>query len=266
MRAAAPDLEYQPATPDDAPFAADVDSAVHPQRPRDPVVYRYWWSQPDEYMEFARFVVTRGRRPIGVADWSHPRWQVQPERYGTAGCEIVPAERSRTTLDAATAAMEARVVAEGARILRAWSNEDDPLRTEMLLARGYVEDRRSKRWELDLIANRDRLLAMTDASRGRMRSEGVQLLTLADDGDPAAVEKIWRLSEEAGDDVPTTVPRVPAAGIIAEASLPNSSDWRGRCRPSADKKAHDRGNSVSAIGDDQLSRFSASRRMSSARP
>ena len=211
MRAAAPDLEYQPATPDDAPFAADVDSAVHPQRPRDPVVYRYWWSQPDEYMEFARFVVTRGRRPIGVADWSHPRWQVQPERYGTAGCEIVPAERSRTTLDAATAAMEARVVAEGARILRAWSNEDDALRTEMLLARGYVEDRRSKRWELDLIANRDRLLAMTDASRGRMRSEGVRLLTLADDGDPAAVEKIWRLSEEAGDDVPTTVPRVPEA-------------------------------------------------------
>src|SRR5207237_8985990 len=103
MRAAAPDLEYQPATPDDAPFAADVDSAVHPQRPRDPVVYRYWWSQPDEYMEFARFVVTRGRRPSGVAGWSHPRWQVQPERYGTAGCEIVPADASRTTLAAGAA-------------------------------------------------------------------------------------------------------------------------------------------------------------------
>ena len=33
--------------------------------------------------------------------------------------------------------------------------------------------------------------------------------TLAQDDDPSVIEKVWRLSEEAGDDVPTTEPRVP---------------------------------------------------------
>ena len=212
MRAAtAAVLEFRPATPEDAAFAADVETAVHPQRPRDPVVYRYWWSQPDEYMQVARFVVNRSSRPIGVAAWNHPRWEIQPERYGTAGCELLPAERTKDTLDAAMAAMEERVIAEGARILQTRSNEDDPLLIETLLARGYHQDRRQKRWELDLVANRARLLAMTEESRKRMRAEGVRLLTLAEDTDADAVEKIWRLSEEAVADVPTTVPHVPEA-------------------------------------------------------
>jgi GNAT superfamily N-acetyltransferase len=204
-------LAFRPATLDDAAFAADVDTAVHPQRPRDPLIYRYWWAQPDEFMEFARFVVTRAGKPVGVGEWHHARWDVQPDRYGIVGAELLPSERTRGALDAATEEMERRVIAEGARILRAWANEDDPLRIEMLLARRYVEVRRSKRWELDLVGNRDRLLAMAEESRRRMRSEGVRLLTLADEGDPAAVEQIWRLSEEAGNDVPRTVPRVPEA-------------------------------------------------------
>jgi GNAT superfamily N-acetyltransferase len=205
------ELAYRPATVDDAGFAADVDTAVHPQRPRDPLVYRYWWAQPDEFMEFARFVVTRGGRPIGFAEWRHARWDVQPDRYGTLSAELLPSERALYALDAATAELERRVTLEGARILRSWSNEDDPLRIEMLLARGYAEERRGKRWELDLVGNRDRLLEMTEESRERMRSEDVRLLTLADESDPAVVEKIWRMSEEAGDDVPTTMPRIPEA-------------------------------------------------------
>ena len=44
-----------------------------------------------------------------------------------------------------------------------------------------------------------------------MRAEGVELLTLADDHDPDVVKKVWLLSEEAGDDVPTTMPRIPEA-------------------------------------------------------
>jgi hypothetical protein len=204
-------LMLRPATLDDAAFAADVDTAVHPQRPRDPVTYRYWWAQPHEYAEFARFVLLRGAEAIGVGEWSHARWGVQPERYGTAGADILPAARDLATLDAAQAELERLVIAEGARVLRAWSNEDDPLRIEMLLARGYAEDRRSKRWELDLVANHDRLLAMVAQSRARMHAQGIRLLTLADDDDPSVIEKIWRVSEEAVNDVPTTVPHVPEA-------------------------------------------------------
>ena len=49
---------------------------------------------------------------------------------------------------------------------------------------------------------------MAEASRSRMRREGIQLLTLAEDRDPKKYEKIWRMSEEAAHDVPTTIPHV----------------------------------------------------------
>ena len=203
------ELAFAPAKPGDAAFAADVDTAVRPSAPRDPLTYEYWWSQPDENWTFARFVVTRGGVRVGYATAEHPRWEVQPDRYGNVGGNLVPAERNASNLDAIYAAMEDRVIAEGAKILAAWGNEDDPLRIETLLARGYREDRRSRRWELDLVANREKLLAMTDESRARMGKEGVRILTLAANDDPKVIEKIWRLSEEAGDDVPTTEPRVP---------------------------------------------------------
>jgi RimJ/RimL family protein N-acetyltransferase len=123
----------------------------------------------------------------------------------------MPAERSGDLLRGFLAAMEERLRADGARTIRVRAEEDDALRIDTILARGYKEDRRHKRWELDLFANREALLAMTDESRLRMRAEGVKLLTLADDRDPDVIKKVWLLSEEAGDDVPTTMPRVPEA-------------------------------------------------------
>src|SRR2546428_6386460 len=136
---------------------------------------------------------------------------MQPEGRAWVGGDVLAAERSDAVLDAVLAAMEERVIADGARILGTGAYEDDQLRIETILRRGYKEDRRSRRWELDLIANRERLLAMTERSRARMREEGVRILTLAEDRDPAVIEKVWHLSEEAGDDLPTTVPRVPEA-------------------------------------------------------
>jgi GNAT superfamily N-acetyltransferase len=37
------------------------------------------------------------------------------------------------------------------------------------------------------------------------------MLTLAQNADPDVIKKVWLLSEEAGDDVPTTMPRIPEA-------------------------------------------------------
>jgi GNAT superfamily N-acetyltransferase len=203
------DLVFRAACSGDAAFAADVETAVKPRAPRDPVSWEYWWAQPDENWIFARFVVTRADRRVGYAVAEHPRWDVQPERYGTVGGNLLPPDRTAASLDTVFAAMEERVIADGARILSAWAGEDDPVRIAALAGRGYKEDRRSRRWELDLVANRDRLLEMAEASRERMRREGIQITTLAEDTDPRVIEKIWRLSEEAGDDVPTTEPRVP---------------------------------------------------------
>src|SRR5438105_4561988 len=205
------ELTFRTATPDDAPFAADVMTALFPRSPWDPVAVRSGWSQPDESMEIARLIVLRGERPIGFAHIDHARWDVQPERYASIWGDLMPAERTRDGLSAFLAAMEERLRADGARTIRVRAEEDDSLRIDTILARGYKEDRRQKRWELDVAANRDRLLAMTADSRERMRAEGVKLLTLADDRDPDVIKKIWRLSEEAGEDVPTTMPRIPEA-------------------------------------------------------
>lgn len=203
------DLVLRPAGPGDAAFAADVDTAVRPGSPRDPKVYEYWWAQPNENWVFERFVVTRGDRRVGYAIAEHPRWDVQPERYGTVDGDLLPDDRTTETLDSVFGSMEQRVIADGAKILSAWTNEDDSLRIGTLTGRGYKEGRRFRRWELDLVANREKLLAMTEESRVRMTKEGVRLLTLGKDDDPNVIEKIWKLSEEAGDDVPTTEPRVP---------------------------------------------------------
>ncbi|HYV22103.1 MAG TPA: GNAT family N-acetyltransferase [Candidatus Bathyarchaeia archaeon] len=210
-RTIAQELTFRPATPDDAPFAADVMTALFPRSPWDPISLRYWWSQPDESMEIARLIVLRGDRPIGFAHIDHARWDAQPERYASIWGDLMPAERTGDLLRAFLAAMEERLRADGARTIRVRAEEDDALRIDAILARGYKEDRRQKRWELDVVANRERLLALTAESRARMDAEGVKLLTLADDRDPDVIKKIWRLSEEAGEDVPTTMPRIPEA-------------------------------------------------------
>ena len=208
-RVVASELAFRPAAVEDAAFAADVMTAVAPATPWDPVSLAYWWAQPDEVMKHARFIVLHGDRPVGFAQYDHARWEVQPERYASIWGDLLPA--SRAALSALLAAMEERAISDGAKILRTRANEDDRFRIETILGRGYREDRHHKRWELDLLANRESLLAMTEQSRVRMRREGVEMLTLAEDADPDVIKKVWLLSEEAGDDVPTTIPRVPEA-------------------------------------------------------
>jgi GNAT superfamily N-acetyltransferase len=209
VRAPVQELAFRPASAEDAAFAADVMTSVTPSSPWDPVSLGYWWSQGDEFTKYARFVVVRAGERIGYAQFDHALWEVQPERYAFLFGDLLPPYRG--ALGALLAATEERAVANGAKILRTRANEDDPLRIAAILGRGYQEDRLQRRWELDLVANRQPLLAMTERSRARMRNEGIGMLTLAEDGDPDVIKKVWRLSEEAGDDVPTTVPRVPEA-------------------------------------------------------
>lgn len=101
--------------------------------------------------------------------------------------------------------MERRAAAAGAVLVNTRANEDDSVRLSALSAGGYREDRRGKKWELDLVANRGRLLAMAEASRARMRQEGITVTTLAADPDPDRYRKAWRMSQEAEKDVPSTL-------------------------------------------------------------
>ncbi len=201
------ELVFRPATLDDAPFFADLFTEVRPQSPVDPVVLRYEWETQSESWIVERYLVERDGTRIGIAWHEHPRWDLADRRW--AGIFGVLRPVARGDLGAVLAEIEQRAIATGATLLRTRANEDDPEKIAALLRRGFHEDRRGRRWELDLVANRDRILAMSEQSRARMRREGIRLHTLADDADPEKYVKIWRMSEEAMQDIPTTIPHVP---------------------------------------------------------
>ncbi len=201
-------LAFRDATLDDAAFYADVYTAVHPQRPTDPLVERYWWAQPDDTFVSRRWVVQRGGRDIGVATFDHPAWERLEVPHGDVGGELLPDERDRATLGAMLAEMERRLLAEGAKRIAARANEDDEVRIAAIVERGFREDRRGRRWILELGENRERIVAMTAECRERMSAEGIRVLTLDADQDPQKYRKLWRMNEEANQDVPTTLPNV----------------------------------------------------------
>lgn len=202
------ELRFRDATPADAAFYADVYTAVRPTRPTDPVVERYWWEQPDDTYVSRRWVMQQGGRDIGVATFDHPAWRKLQVPHGDIGGELLPAQRDRTTLGAMLAEMERRLAADGAKRIAVRANEDDELRIATILGLGFHEDRRHRRWLLELGENGERIAAMTEGSRDRMRAEGIRILTLDQDPDPEKYRRVWRTNEEAVQDVPTTLPNV----------------------------------------------------------
>src|SRR2546426_2517332 len=71
---------------------------------------------------------------------------------------------------------------------------------------GYREDRRMRTSELDLVANRERILAMREEARRRMQQQGVDLHPLSEDTDPDRFRKLYEMWIESEQDIPTTVP------------------------------------------------------------
>ena len=201
-------LSFRPATLDDAAFAADIATALHPDDPEDPASWRHWWASTDPVWTVERFVAQRDGRDVGVASHHHAPWDRLPKRYGRVRVELLPA----LGLDDARATVwdfiEGRSIASGAEILSASAREDDAELLTWLQARGYREERRSKAWELDLVARRAALEVMTVASREKMRAAGIRVHTIDRDDDPRKFHKIHDMSEEAASDVPTTIPHV----------------------------------------------------------
>jgi hypothetical protein len=200
-------LRFRPLAPDDIEFVADVMTAVRPTGSAvDPVVLRYEWENEQSRTGSDRHVAEHDGSRVGFAVLE--RALDGPGRaHATLFGDLVQAARDPRRLDEVVAFAEGRAFADGATVVRAFADEHDHLRADVLAVRGYREDRRSKRWELDLVAERQRIEAMTLSSRERMKREGIRILTLADDPDPKRYEKIWRMSEEASEDTPRTLPR-----------------------------------------------------------
>ena len=202
------DLQFRDAMLDDAAFAADVYTAVHPERPSDPVMERYSWEQPDDTFVSRRWIVQRDCQDIGVATFDHPARAKLEVSHGDIGGELLPKWRDRAMLGAMLAELERRLAAHGAKRIAVRADEDDEVRLGAIVGRGFREDRRSRRWILALGDNRERIERMTRQSRDRMRTEGIVLLTLDREHDPEKYFKVWRMNEEASQDVPMTLPNV----------------------------------------------------------
>jgi mycothiol synthase len=204
-------LAFRPATLDDAAFAADVATAMRPDEPEDPASWRHWWATDDPTWTHERFIVLRDETPIGFARHGHAPWDQMKKRYGRIGFELLPAERTDAQLGTVFDAMEERAQAAGTRIFAAYAREDDEWLGRWLVARGYREERRSKAWELDLVAQRQKIEEMAAESRAKMRAAGITIQTIDQDDDTEKFHKIHEMSEEAASDVPTTIPHVRQA-------------------------------------------------------
>lgn len=84
--------------------------------------------------------------------------------------------------------------------------EDFKRELAVLERHGYREARRAKVWELDLIAGREGLLTKAEEARTKMRAQGVRMLLLSEDSDPDKMGKLYEVSIESEQDIPTTVP------------------------------------------------------------
>lgn len=201
---------YRPASLDDCVFAADAATARNPDEPQDAVSWRHWWASGDPEWTIERFVIERDGRPIGFASHHHAPWEKMPNRYGRVTADFLPDHRDEDSWAQAYAFIEDRSRGTGTEIFSTFAREDDERLLRWLTAWGYREERRSKAWELDLVARRTAIEAMAASARAKMRESGIAIHTIDMDPDPEKFHKIHEMSEEAASDVPTTVPHVRA--------------------------------------------------------
>ena len=199
------DMTLREAKLADAEFVADLETAIRPDDPRDPVTLENYWRNPEENAKIERFIGEIGGDRVAFSHQRHELWKT-PKHYGSVSGDLLPSHRTPARIDALFAAMEERSRADGTKTFTTWCWEDDTLRVDVVRARGYVEERRQRFWELDLVANRATLEATAEESRAKMREKRIRVLTIDRDTDPDKWKKLWQMTEEAIYDIPTTVP------------------------------------------------------------
>lgn len=202
------DLELRPATLDDAPLAADLDTVREPQDPRDPVLMRHWFRSWDERERIARWISVRDGVALALVAVGHGEGM----KFGWLRIRLHPDVWTAERFDHLIAFAEQWLRDEGASIAvfrcRAYL-ADEIAAVERL---GYREVRRARISELDLDARRAHILATATELREKMREQGVELLTYSEYTGTDKAERLHRLETETEEDIPTTMP-VPVLGF-----------------------------------------------------
>jgi GNAT superfamily N-acetyltransferase len=201
------DLVLRAATLDDAEIVADMEAARNPEDPRDPVMLRHWWTAARPVDEaHIELVAEKDGGAIAFVSAGHDPWDAMPKRFGWIRPLLRPDHWSEPRFNQLVDAGESWLRDEDGVIATARARESLTGELRAFERRGYSEERRSKVWELDLVAGRDRLLDAAARSREQMSAQGVRLLTLDHDKDPDRLIKLYQLAAAAERDIPTTVP------------------------------------------------------------
>ena len=202
-------LTFRPATLDDVPWTADLQTARKPDEPANEEQLRHWWQSRDRDRVDDRWIVEEDGTAIGYAYVGHPAWEKAPMRAARLLAWFPRDQEGPARLRRALTVLEPYAITDGAAVFIANTVEgfDDEL--DALVAHGYREERRSKSWELDLVASRETIAAMTEASRERMRNERIEITTIDVVADPEKWRKLHAMCEASIQDIPTTVPHAP---------------------------------------------------------
>ena len=202
-------VAFVPALRADAGWWADLMTAVEPSDPWDAEGLAHEWEFEDRDEYVRRWILEAGGRRVGVAEIQHSHWERTPERYVYVNAYLWPGRGREGLLAGAFEGLEARARAQQAQTLQAVARADDRPRIAFLEGRGYRKDRLGRVWELDLVANRSRLLELARPARARMREAGIELLTLDRWDDPDAYRRLYDLDTAATSDIPSTETFVP---------------------------------------------------------
>ncbi|MEO8744378.1 MAG: GNAT family N-acetyltransferase [Candidatus Dormiibacterota bacterium] len=200
------EINLRPATFDDAKMVADLESARDPEDPRDPDMLRFWWRAHTSGEVNARFVAEREGRAIAFVGAVHESWTGMRERFGSVRPVLHPDTWTANDFSQLVRQGEDWLVSEEGQVSVVRMREDFTKELDVLRGMGYVEVRRQKIWELDLVAGRERLLAEALRQRHLMQEHGVEMHPLSDDKDPDRLTKLYGITVEAEKDIPTTVP------------------------------------------------------------
>src|SRR2546427_2318436 len=199
-------LELRPASLEEADLVADLETLRDPAEPRDPMLLRHRWRMTNEMETGMRLIDVRDGAAVAYVSASHELWRAEDKRFGVVRPLLRDDLWSAARYGELVKIGEEWLRAEGAAINVARVREDFEREIAVLVDLGYREDRRMRLSELDLVANRERILGAREACRRRMKEQHVELRPLSEDTDPERFRKLYEMSIESERDIPTTVP------------------------------------------------------------
>jgi RimJ/RimL family protein N-acetyltransferase len=199
-------LELRDARLEDAALVADLETSRDPSEPRDPVLQRHRWRMTDELEKGMRRVDVRAGAAIAYISAAHELWRPDEKRFGVLRPMLRADVWSGECYDELVEIGEGWLRAEGAGTAVVRVREEIKQDIAALERIGYREDRRMRISELDLVANRDRILNAREECRRRIRGQRIEMHPLSEDADPDRFRKLYEMSIESERDIPTTVP------------------------------------------------------------